>query len=267
MGNAIRRLLRRGLIGLFVLFLVASTVPNVVWAAVYGSGNYSAGHYNVGETQVEPPSQEPTASSEPSFGSKRSSVPSCSATKPTAVPDLFQINAQATSVTLYVSPVLAPRDRYVVSYGTDASAEQHAFEWITDASGVIAIEIQSLQPHTAYHFKVRAGNGCQPGDWSNVLSVSSGQRFPSYRWSSLPRIVVAQVTRRLHPATVERIQLEGTTQGTTGSPAPVPSTKPDNAIPLPTQVPTSQQPQAAPSTSSPTLIERVAGFLNRLFGR
>lgn len=269
MWNAIRRSLWHGLIGLALCVLALSVAPTSVWAAVYGSGHYDVGLYNIGETQVEPPSEEPPSGSEStsdfkrSSGSKQAST-SCSATKPTRTPDLFQIDARTTSLTLYFSPVLAPRDRYVVSYGTAESADQHAFEWVTDANGVITVDVQSLHPTTVYYFKVRAGNGCQPGDWSNVLVVTTGQRLPSYRWTSLPRIVSTQVTQRLNPTAVQRTEMDTALKETSDLPSAAPAAE---QVPSPTQTPTVQQQQGPPNPSRPTLIERISGFFNRLFGR
>jgi hypothetical protein len=188
----------------------------------------------------------------------RSPATSCSATKPTAAPDLFQITADETSVRLYFSPVLAPRDRYVVSYGADASAEQHAFEWITDASGVIAVEVQSLLPHTAYHFKVRAGNGCQPGDWSNELAVTTGQRLPSYRWASLPRIITTAVAKRAKLIPLRQAEKDPSTLSPVTDAATSPITEP---------TPRPVDDQVASKPVLPSLVDRVVGFLKGLFGK
>lgn len=80
------------------------------------------------------------------------------------MPDLFQINAQVDSVTLVFSPVSDYRDGYFVSYSTGKAAEEHGFEFLNDTNGVIAVDIGELQTNTTCYFKIRAGNGCQPGD-------------------------------------------------------------------------------------------------------
>lgn len=67
--------------------------------------------------------------------------------------------------------------------------------------------------------EVRAGNGCKPGEWSNQLSAKTGQRFPTYRWSSLPQIVATGVTQRINPASITTIEADAFTV----TPSPTPS--------------------------------------------
>ena len=33
--------------------------------------------------------------------------------------------------------------------------------------------VTSLSPNTTYYFKIRAGNGCAPGNWSNEISTTT----------------------------------------------------------------------------------------------
>ncbi len=40
--------------------------------------------------------------------------------------------------------------------------------------GVIDFTINDLSPNTVYYFKVWAGNGCAPGDWSSWKMVKTG---------------------------------------------------------------------------------------------
>jgi len=191
------------------------------------------------------------------------------------VPDLFQIDAQTESVTIYFSPVSGNRDHYYVSYSTDENAEEHGFEFKNDANGVIAVDIRDLQTHTTYFFKVRAGNGCQPGDWSNILSVQTGQRFPSYRFSSLPRIISTASTAaadsfRLPQAEVETATpLPDTSQGPSEeevtAPTPIP---PETQPPPQKETPQALEMEESPAPSgSPSFLDRVATFFKRLFGR
>jgi hypothetical protein len=192
------------------------------------------------------------------------------------VPDLFQINAQTEGVTIYFSPVSGNRDHYYVSYSTGENAEEHGFELHSDANGVIAVDIRDLQANTTYFFKVRAGNGCQPGDWSNILSVQTGQRFPSYRWSSLPQIVsTASATAAdsflLPQAEVERAaplpdnsHAPSEEEVTASAPIPPETQQP----PQLKEKPQAPEPEESPVPSeSPSLLDRVVGFFKRLFGR
>lgn len=282
-----RYLMERLILSLFIS-LLALALPMSALAAPYGEGTYGTGTYNVGELPPSPaPSPAPDEPEKPDV--KRSSsrpskpspsAPGCSAQKPVAVPDLFQINAQAESVTVYVAPVPNPRDRYFVSYSTNDNAEEHGFEFKSDASGVIAVDIRELQAHTVYYFKARAGNDCQPGDWSNILSVQTGQWFPSYRWSSLPRIVSTGIVSTVKPSFVERI--EAGTPDVAAVEAPQvqqendqPGREPSATEPPPEprytppahEANTDQAPDPTPEQATPSIFNRVATFFKRLFGR
>lgn len=247
-----------------LLSLAALIMPLSVLATAYGEGSYGVGTYNVGEV---PPSPTPGSStnqsgpSSPSGSSGSSSSPgSCSAEKPSSVPDLFQINANLDSVTLYFAPVSGNRDRYFVSYSTGENAEEHGYELINSSDGVIAVDVSYLHKFTTYYFKVRAGNGCQPGEWSNILGVRTGQRFPSYRWSSLPRIISTTITSRAKPSSVERIQAENPAKETE-----VEAREPEsNPPPTPAPGPKEPAPQLSPQPAS--LLNRVTNFFKRMFG-
>jgi len=266
-----------------IISLFALMMPFSVLAAPYGEGSYGVGSYNVGEVPPSPtpvttatPSPNPTPASsptpEPSSDSNKpdstsrssgssSSPEGCSAQKPSAVPDLFQINAHPDSVTLYFAPVSGNRDRYFVSYSTSENAEEHGYELLNSSDGVIAVDISYLQKFTTYYFKVRAGNGCQPGEWSNILAVRTGQRLPSYRWSSLPRIISTAITSRAKPSSVERIQAENPARETE-----VEARKPESN-PTPTLAPGHKEPTPQPSPQPASLLNRVTNFFKRVFGR
>jgi len=249
---------------LILLFVFAFGVTAAVWAAPYGEGSYGEGVYNVGE--VPPTSQNNSGNS----GSSGSSAPDdgvCRNEKPSSTPDLFQINAQGTSLKLFFSPVTNNRDRYYVSYGTQAGSPQYGFEFENSENGVISVDVQSLQANTVYYFTVRAGNGCMPGDWSNELAVRTGQRTPSYRWSSLPRIVSSAVTRTVNPSSVKKVEIDGSK----ATPAPTPAAA--GQQPTGTPAPSApEQPAAQPSgedaqTSSPSFFGKIGNFFKGLLGR
>ena len=228
---------------------------------------------------VPTPTPAPTAN--PSSGSSASgdtpSPRSCSAEKPVSAPDLFQINSKATTgVTLFFAPVLDKRDRYYVSYSTSPNAEEFGFEFTNDAHAVISVDVQALKPNTVYYVKVRAGNGCQPGDWSNILTVRTGQRIPSYRWSSLPRIVSTAVRRQRQLSSVQNVVVEptpnptsttGTSPSTEGAhPAPTVSSSPTAKPSFPSSQPAPSQQQPTQQTA-PSFLERVTDFFRGLLRR
>ena len=85
-----------------------------------------------------------------------------------------------------------------------------------------------------------------------MLAARTGQRFPSYRWSSLPRIVSTVIAQRVKPSSVQRINIDANTIETpkqeTSAPAPV-------------------QQQTTPPQQSSSLFNRITDFFKGLFGR
>jgi hypothetical protein len=78
------------------------------------------------------------------------------------------------SATLYFAPAGRPYTSYYVSYGLQSWAEQYGVEFDTwEQQGVIVYSVYALRPNTVYYFKVRAGNGCMPGDWSKTLKIKT----------------------------------------------------------------------------------------------
>jgi hypothetical protein len=250
---------RAAFLAIFLVIILMGTAIGNVAAATYGSGTFGGGTYNVGAVPASAGTPANTASSD--GGSPSPSV--CGFEKPASAPDLFQVNAKASSVTLLFSPSSGEWDRYFVSYGTNPDAQTYGFEFMNSSNGVVSIDVGSLQARTTYYFKVRAGNRCQPGDWSNVLSVRTGQPISSFRWSLLPKVITTTIRQRIQPRSVQNLTGDTATPPATSSPAvsPLPTSKP--------VVPTSSSaPVQPPKTSStPSFLQRVQDFFHSLTGK
>ncbi|MBP7967049.1 LysM peptidoglycan-binding domain-containing protein [Candidatus Woesebacteria bacterium] len=99
---------------------------------------------------------------------------SCRSSVPTSKPDLFQIDVYGTDATLYFAPV-TNANKYVIAYGDGDTTEQYGDEYNSgNVDGVLSYTIHMLTPSSSYSFKVRGGNGCMPGEWSNVMKVKIG---------------------------------------------------------------------------------------------
>jgi len=235
-------------ITVFVLFLL---LPFSALAAPYGEGAYGEGTYNIGQTPTPRPLSPALA-------------PNCTDPKPLSAPELFQIDAKRDSLVLYFSPAMGPQDRYAILYGTKENEELWGYEFLSQSTGVISVEIGSLQRNTRYFFKVRAGNGCMPGDWSNTLSATTGQILPSYKWSSFLNyspITTNNLTNALPTSPNEAVS----------TPVPSPSAK-NTPTPKPSDEGITSEPQNAadiePDTSEkPSFWQRVVSFFKGLFGR
>lgn len=100
----------------------------------------------------------------------------CNSTSPGNPPELFQINTTRNSAVLHFTPAGEPYTYYMISYGTTPLAEEYgATVSLEHSPGAISFPVNALSPNTRYFFKVRAGNGCMPGAWSNTLKAKTNQ--------------------------------------------------------------------------------------------
>ncbi len=98
--------------------------------------------------------------------------PVCTDQPPGSAPQLFQINRKNDKAILYFTPSRDPVSYYYISYGLKDGDERFG-TWFSygSSSGVVSYTINCLSPGVTYYFKVRAGNGCMPGSWSNWLQA------------------------------------------------------------------------------------------------
>jgi hypothetical protein len=64
-------------------------------------------------------------------------------------------------------------DNYFISFATTANAEEHGTNVYLAREGIQNFKVNLLKPNTTYYFKVRANNGCMPGEWSQILKVKT----------------------------------------------------------------------------------------------
>lgn len=116
-----------------------------------------------------------STSSQTATNNNGSSAPpsGCTDQKPGSAPSIFQVDRKGSVATLYITPPGNPYSSFSVLYGTGTASDQHADSFTkTDSSGVVVHQIKQLNPKSTYSFKVRAMNGCTPGDWSGIVTVS-----------------------------------------------------------------------------------------------
>lgn len=121
------------------------------------------------------PTQTPTPTTAAASGNNLSQAgaPNCSNTKPEASPWLISGSVKSnTSVILSYQDTSSSVTDYTVEYGTKPDT--------FDQSGIKiggkndrSVTIGSLIPNTVYYFRIRAGNDCAVGNWSNTLSVKT----------------------------------------------------------------------------------------------
>lgn len=125
---------------------------------------------------TQPSSPSPSQSSSSNGGGTSStgstaSAPVCSDQKPESAPTLLTAKASENSVTLRWSKGLEPVSYYLVAYGLTPGALQFGNPNV-GGNDTTSFTVQNLSGGTTYYFRVRAGNGCMPGDYSNELSAT-----------------------------------------------------------------------------------------------
>lgn len=110
----------------------------------------------------------------------------CDLNKPSSAPQLYQINAKNNRATLYFSPAGNPVSYYRIAYGYKNQEELFGVSFANSFSGGAAsYTINHLHPNTVYYFKVRGGNKCKTGDWSNIMPAKTGNNKNFTWWEML----------------------------------------------------------------------------------
>lgn len=103
-----------------------------------------------------------------------STPPTCTLPAPNGSPTLYQIKSSASSAILYFTPTGSNTTGYTISYGTSSNANQYSASFNSgDTSGAQTYTINDLTQNTIWYFKVRANNGCTPGNFSTPMSSST----------------------------------------------------------------------------------------------
>jgi hypothetical protein len=135
---------------------------------------YLPGGNNEGlEVKLNTPT--PTPSSSSSSSSSMPEAPRCTDEKPSSFPYLFQADVANTKAVLHINPAGGSYNKYFIAFGTRWEGdEEYGVEFNQEHStGALTYTINDLSPNTLYYFKTRAGNGCQPGDWSNNFKLKT----------------------------------------------------------------------------------------------
>ncbi|MDZ7586281.1 MAG: fibronectin type III domain-containing protein [Patescibacteria group bacterium] len=133
------------------------------------------------------------------------SAPVCTDTKPGSAPTLLSAVAGLNSVTLTWAEGLAPISYYLVTFGNSSGAQTYGNPNV-GGSGTISYVVSNLSGGTTYYFKLRAGNGCMPGDYSNEVSAApSGGLVTGLPAGFAPGVLGEATPSATSPVTAETV--------------------------------------------------------------
>ncbi len=201
------------------------------------------------------PSSAPAPDNSGSSNTSSSSAPSapqCSDTKPgDKAPALYAaIPQSSTSIILFFSEGGGPVDHYSLAFGRTPGSEEYGADNIGGA-GSRTFLVSSLTPNTKYYFKIRSGNGCATGNWSNEYAASTGKLGSLF---STPGRVTPDVIDDRGKKT--EVKTSKTSAATT-----TPKTSPKiSPTPIASTSPAASPSPAAQKTESPTKPAANLGF-------
>ncbi|MCK9427016.1 MAG: fibronectin type III domain-containing protein [Ignavibacteriaceae bacterium] len=124
------------------------------------------------ETSTPTPTPDNSTAVSSSLNSEESgsvSAPTCTDQKPGSAPVLLLATSSGSnSITLNWIKAEEPVSYYLITFGTKSGEQLYGNPNVGD-SNTTAYTIYNLSGGQNYYFKVRAGNGCMPGDYSNEV--------------------------------------------------------------------------------------------------
>lgn len=99
-------------------------------------------------------------------------APVCGGNKPTSAPKITSvISAEPNTATIVWSGANDPVTYYLIAYGTKPGQIQYGNPNVGDRN-TRSYQVRGLSGNQTYYFKIRAGNGCMPGPFSDEVKVT-----------------------------------------------------------------------------------------------
>lgn len=159
---------------------------NTINQNLYGSG-WDLGAFVYNNSTTPTPSQSTSTTTNNTFPASNTALPqNCSVLAPgTKAPWLYAaIGQDQHSILLYFTAADDPVDHYVLEYGSQSNNYPYGSTNIGE-KGIRTYLVQLLSPNTTYYFRVRGGNGCATGPWSNELSAKTSGKLTDSTKKSL----------------------------------------------------------------------------------
>lgn len=130
-------------------------------------------HFTKFVTYTETSSTSSTSNSNNGSGASSNSNSVCVDSKPQSAPKLLSAKVSGRNqVTLTWSKAQDPVNYYLVAYGTKSGKLEYGNPNI-GGKDTTSYVVKGLNNNQTYYFKIRAGNNCMPGEFSNELSSKS----------------------------------------------------------------------------------------------
>lgn len=120
--------------------------------------------------EEKPISQGSSSNSSTSSNSSNVGSSSCTGVKPNSAPKLYRMKIFKNTATLSWTLANAPVTGYSIEYGRKSNLLEYTTGAINGEKN-LEYTIGGLEKNQIYYFKVRAFNGCMPGDYSNEMFV------------------------------------------------------------------------------------------------
>ena len=140
------------------------------------TANNSSAYSSNGTDTINTATTSTNNSNSSSSNTSSTSTPSCTDQAPGAkAPWLYGAIAQDSgSVLLYFTEADNPVNKYVLEFGTKSGDYPYGVQDMgINIRGQMTYLVKSLSSGTTYYFKVRGGNGCATGSWSNEISATT----------------------------------------------------------------------------------------------
>ncbi len=194
-----------------------------------------------------------------SSSSAGSSSPTCNDAYAGGAPRLISATSTgANTVALTWSKAADPVTHYVVSYGLQAGRPLYGNPRVGDRN-TTSYTVGSLSGGQTYYFRVRAGNGCNGGGYSNEVAVRVGGQALATRAAVGFAPGVLGVSKK---AVVDSIA----GQAPVASAQPAASAKPAAPAQVEQQVQVQVGQPAPQSNNSGGFFGSIFGFFGRIFG-
>ncbi len=127
---------------------------------------------------TQTPTPTPTSSTKNSISETNisSNLKPCDKQAPTQIPKLLSAIPNESSITLiWENYTDSNFDHFLISYGRESEKMEYGVPKISNKNQTVFL-IDKLDSNTKYYFKIRAGNDCAPGKFSNELSATTGYK-------------------------------------------------------------------------------------------